>query len=523
LSTNEPFIDPASPSRDSPQTSLRSVAVVTGLTLVQLLLQFALQIVLARQFGAAGEMDAYVAALAVPVVMATILSGSLGYVLVPVVAHELAAGETKKAAAIVSQFGLALAGLTLVIAGAMAFTAQPLARLLCPGFSEEQQLLTGQLLAVSAWLVFANSFVSYLNALSHCYRRFARPAVAGVLGTAATLAYVLWFQESHGIFAVAWGVVAGALVTVVLLAPLFVAKLWQAGANIWQPLEGTHQCVRLLTPLLLAAVYWRLDPLLDRWLGSELEAGSISHLGYAWRLINGLSLVGTSGLSIVAFPAIAAHAAAGRREVVSAELAHAVRFYLFLVVPVCVGVAMFAEPIVQLLFERGRFTAEDTRAVAVLVVLYVGVIFGVGISDLLARTFYALREMLVPVVVTTVVFTLAAGLKIATARQWGVEALVAVTSLYYLVTTVILAVILSRRLSLSMLAGTLGELVRSLLASLVACAAAAGVTRLNIPYDVLLAALVGAMVYLCAMLLMRDEFAMRFVRRFARQQEQGGE
>ncbi len=487
------------------------MAVVTGLTLVQLLLQFAIQIVLASQFGAAGEMDAYVAALAVPVVIATILAGSLGYVLVPVVAQELAAGEAKKAAGIISQIGLGLAGVTSVITAAMTLTAQPLARLLCPGFDAEQQRLTGQLLAVSSILIFANSFVSYQNALSHCYRQFARPAIAGVLGTAATLAFVLWFQESHGIVAVAWGVVVGALVTVALLLPLFVAKLWQAGTSIWQPLAGTSQCLRLLTPLVLAAVYWRLDPLLDRWLGSELEAGSISHLGYAWRLINGLSLVGTSGLSIVAFPAIAAHAAAGRREEMGAELAHAVRLYLFLVVPVCVGVAGFAEPIVQLLFERGRFSPTDTQMVATLVVLYVGVIFGVGISDLLARTFYAFREILVPVVVTTVVFTLVAGLKIATARRWGTEALVAATSLYYLATTVILAVILSRKLSAAMLAGAGSELARSLLASVVACAVAAAVTRLEIPYDLLPAAGVGAVVYLLTMWLMRDEFACRMV------------
>jgi hypothetical protein len=58
---------------------------------VQLLVQFATQLVLARLFGAASEMDAFVAALALPVVIATILSGSLG-VLVPIYAERLAAG-----------------------------------------------------------------------------------------------------------------------------------------------------------------------------------------------------------------------------------------------------------------------------------------------------------------------------------------------------------------------------------------------------------------------------------------------
>ena len=38
-------------------------------------------------------------------------------------------------------------------------------------------------------------------------------------------------------------------------------------------------------------------------------------------------LIGTSGLSIVAFPAIAAHAAAGRRAQLNVELSHVIRFF----------------------------------------------------------------------------------------------------------------------------------------------------------------------------------------------------
>src|SRR6476620_2197731 len=77
----------------NPQSSLRSIALVTSLTFGQLLLQFATQLILAKYFGAGDEMDAYVTALAPPVVIATILSGAIGYVLVPVVAEHVANGR----------------------------------------------------------------------------------------------------------------------------------------------------------------------------------------------------------------------------------------------------------------------------------------------------------------------------------------------------------------------------------------------------------------------------------------------
>src|SRR5439155_8696240 len=155
-------------------------------------------------------------------------------------------------------------------------------------------------------------------------------------------------------------------VAVAILLPLFFAQLGQSLG--WRHMHpATRRCLWLLAPLVLGAIYWRLDPLLDRYLGSRLATGSIAHLGYAWRLINALMLVGSSGLSIVAFPAIAAHAAAQRRTELNIELSYAIRFFLFLIVPVCVGLAAIRVPVVRLLFEHGRFTSADTQVVSRLV------------------------------------------------------------------------------------------------------------------------------------------------------------
>ncbi len=503
----------AAPVLSQPQSSLRSIAVVTGLTLVQLLLQFAIQLVLAKYFGAGGEMDAYVAALAPPVVLATILSGSLGYVLVPIVAEQRAAGSERDAAAVAAQIGFYVLVVSLVLCGISILSANQLTAFLCPGFSSEDRHRTAGLLRVSSSLIVANSLIAYLNALFHAHRRFARPAVAGVIGTLVTLAYVIALHEQQGIFAIAWGVVVGAAATVLVLAPLFVTQLWRTGAWRLRLQPGTRRCLTLLTPLVLAAIYWRLDPLLDRYLASRLPTGNIAHMGYAWRLISGLMLIGTSGLSIVAFPAIAAHAAQSRRSELNAELAHALRFFLFLIVPVSIGLGAYAMPVVRLLFEHGKFAAADTQAVSLLIVLYLGVVFGAGLGDLLSRTFYALQDMVSPVVISTAVFTLAAGLKFLVVGSWGAAGLVAATSLYYLLNAGALAAVLLWRLAPDMLAGSGRQLVRSLAGSLIACLIAAVVMRVPISAVVLVAALSGVVAYGLSMWLMGDEFARKVVGR----------
>ena len=495
------------PTADASRSSLRSVAAVTGLSLVQLLVQFGTQLVLARLFGAGSEMDALVAALAPPVMIATVLSGSLGYVLVPVFAERLAAGGRQEATAVTGQIGLYLLVVAAIATTVVMAIARPLAEALCPGFSASDQALTAGLLKILALLIVANSLVAFGSALYHCERQFALPAAAGVAGTLVTLAYVVLLHRRQGIEAVAWGVVAGAATSSLLLTPGFLDHARQAAGRRLLPQAATRRALGLLIPLIGGAIYWRLDPLVDRWLGSFLPAGSIAHLGYAWRLAAALMMLGTSGLSIVAFPAIAARAAAGTQAELNAEIAQALRLLAFLLIPLVLGLGLFAQPVVRLLFEHGRFTAADTQAVTTLLVLYLGVVVGASAGDVLSRTLYSLHDTRTPVVISVAVFTLAIGLKFLLARQLGAAGLAAATSAYYVLNAAVLLAVLLQRLGRGMLAGVMTSIVRCTAGALAACFAAWLFGKIWTPFAAMPAVAAGAAGYFAAAWLLNDEFA----------------
>src|SRR5262245_55505830 len=486
------------------------------MALLQLLFQFLSQLVLARLFGAASEMDAFVPALALPVGIAMILTAALGSVLVPIYTACAATKGELEAHAVASQFGLYVPLASGVVTVFVVAVARSLAAVLCPGFTPALQTLMAELLQILALLIVANSLVAYLNALYHCERRFAPPAIAGVIGTLSSLGYIIAFHSRQGIFAVAWGVVCGAAVTTAILLPRMLRHLRQPLARQFAPHSETRQAFALLIPLLFGAIFCRLDPLVDRWLGSYFAEGSIAHLGYAWRLTMALMVIGTSGLSIVVFPTIAAHATANRWPELSGEFAQSLRLLTFLLVPVCLGVGLFAEPVVRLLFERGHFTAVDSQAVAALITLYLGVVVGTCAGDLVSRTLFALRDTRTPVIVNALSITITIGLKYLLAEPAGASGLAAATSFYHLFNAGILAAILLHRLGRDMLAGVASSLTRYIASAAVACLAASWIGQLWTPIAVLPAMAAGAVVYLMCVCLMRDEFAVRLIE-FARQ------
>jgi peptidoglycan biosynthesis protein MviN/MurJ (putative lipid II flippase) len=146
-------------------------------------------------------------------------------------------------------------------------------------------------------------------------------------------------------------------------------------------------------------------------------------------------------------------------------------------------------------------------------VLYLGVVFGAGLGDLLSRTFYSLQDMVSPVVISTAVFTLVAGLKFVVVGRWEAAGLVAATSLYYLLNAGVLLLVLLGQLSTDMLAGSGRQLARALMSSLVACLVAALVIQLPVAFAVLPAAACAVPTYVVCMWLLGDDFARKLTQR----------
>ncbi len=61
----------------------RNLVGLTAASFAQVVIQFLIQVVIAYQFGAKADADALAAALVIPTILASIISGSLSYVLVP--------------------------------------------------------------------------------------------------------------------------------------------------------------------------------------------------------------------------------------------------------------------------------------------------------------------------------------------------------------------------------------------------------------------------------------------------------
>ena len=233
-----------------------------------------------------------------------------------------------------------------------------------PGKLELTTLLTQLMLPFLTTVAIAVAMMGMLNSL----RRFFVPALSPAMFNVATIACALLLvpvMPSVGlppIAAVAIGAVLGGIgqIAVQWVALRREGYRYRPIVDFRDP--ELRQILRLMGPGTLGLAAIQINVFVNTYLATTQPQGAVSWLNYAFRLM--YLPIGLFGVSIAtaALPEIALHAAAADLTAVRRTLARSVRLMLMLNVPATVGLIVLARPIVEVLLQRGRFTASDTTA-----------------------------------------------------------------------------------------------------------------------------------------------------------------
>ncbi|WP_329128441.1 virulence factor MviN [Streptomyces caniferus] len=493
----------------------RAAAVTALLTAAGSLCGLLRDQMLAQLFGAGRDTDAFLVAWTVPETAATLLiEDAMALLLIPAFGHALAARaaaadeartwpaddarawpadardpvRTLLAATLPRLLGALACGSALLALG-----APVVVRLLAPGLPDPAPAVACTRLTALTVLTFGTA--GYLGAALRAHRSFAAPAAIYVAYNAGILGTTLALHSAWGVRAAAAGVAFGGVLMVLVQLPACVRQLplhvrqlptgvRQLPGHVWQ-LPG---CVRrlpgrdgrlrrairprtsrppllglaLLAPVVCFTLSRQSQVLVERFLGSSLPAGALSHLNYAQKVAQ-LPMVLSLMLCTVTFPVVARAVAdgetarAGRRVERDLTLAGLVVLLGGAYVGAC------APQIVALLFQRGAFTAADTAATASVLRVYALGLFGHSLVGALIRPFFAAaRPTWYPAAAMAggLLITVVAGAYAV--RWWGAHGIVAANAAGITVTALLLLHGLGARvpaLDLRRVAARLGRLV----------------------------------------------------------------
>jgi len=195
------------------------------------------------------------------------------------------------------------------------------------------------------------------------------------------------------------------------------------GAAALSPSAGSlRSSVDLATvsPVLMFALARQSQVLVERFLGSSLPAGAISHLNYAQKVAQ-MPMVIALMLCTVTFPVVAQALAEGDTERARGRVERDLALVSCTVLMGAAAVVACAPQIVELLFQRGAFTAKDTEATAAVMRVYALGLLGHTLVGALARSYFSGgRPTWYPMCAMAAGVAVTSWLGVLTVGTWGV-------------------------------------------------------------------------------------------------------
>jgi peptidoglycan biosynthesis protein MviN/MurJ (putative lipid II flippase) len=418
-------------------TGLQRSAVLAAAASANIAASFLYNWYLLAVLGPGREVDALFAAMIAPQLLLVVVGTALSNVLIPM----LSVQPESRIPDLVWTMLRVVFLYTGLAALCLALTARWWVPLAVPGFPPDARPLVVKLTAIQLVGAVLTVVSAVQRSAYNARHRFVWPEASTLLSTGLGFVYLAAAIPTQGVAAAAWATVVRAVLQVLFLL--------RGTGRYRRPRERVAELrdawVRL-RPLMLGALYFKTDFVVDRLLASMAPVGALSLYSLAQQAYSAAQLVLGKALAAPAVPPLS-RAAETRRWGQFRSLSRRRLLMLVLMSLIgYVGVLLLGRPVLGLVFGHGKMTPAKLDELWWLFVALGGVWFGSVAGQIIAASFYAEGDTRTPMVVGAATCTVAIGLKVAGFFAFGITGLAVAASLYYLSSASVQWIILERRL-----------------------------------------------------------------------------
>ena len=392
---------PAAPKPAAPRMGGKAL-LVSAATMLSRVLGLVREQLFAALLGATAYADAFVVAFRIPNLLRDLFAeGALSAAFVPTFAEHLKRSREaafRLGSIVIGALSLAAGLVTLL---GIAF-APELVAVMAPGFDEVPG--KAELTVTCTRIMFPFLPMVALAAVAmgglNAQERYGPPALASAMFNVVAILFglvlvVLGVKAEAAAIGWSVGTLLGGAAQLLVQVP----ALRRTGFS-FRPLfafadPGLRRILRLMAPATIGLAATQTNLFVNTIFASQVEGGA-SWLNYAFRLMQ--LPIGVFGVAVatISTTGLARRAADRDVEGMRATLAAGLRLVAFLTVPSLIGLVALREPIVRLLFERGRFDPSDTIATARATLMYALGLYAYAAVKVVAPAFYALDKPRVP-------------------------------------------------------------------------------------------------------------------------------
>ncbi len=433
-----------------PTRSIGAAALIVSIAgIISRLLGLVRDRLLASQYGAGDILDAYNVAFRIPdLLFELFILGALGAAFIPVFTRLIT--QEKESRAWECAYGvliLLIASITILSVVGIIFTPT-LVHVIAPGFPEEKLDMTAQFTRIMFLAPIFLSISALFGSILISFKRFLLYALAPIFYNVGIIIGILFFVDLWGPVGLAWGVVFGAFLHMIIHFPALRMRTPSFRFTSLRSLANrdVRNVGRLMVPRMFASASNQLSLLVITIFASLLATGSITVFTFAMNVQSViLGLIGVP-FALAVFPVLSSYYAKKEREHFTTLFSVTFRRILFYVVPLSFLMIVLREQIVRVIYGGGKFDWEATIITYQILGILAASLFAQSLIPLLTRSFYAMHNTKTPFF--TALFSQAINITfvILFIREWGIYAIAVAFSIAVTINMILLMILLRKRI-----------------------------------------------------------------------------
>jgi putative peptidoglycan lipid II flippase len=485
----------------------KTVILLMFVTVISKLLGFARDIILSYFYGASEISDVYLISLTIPTVLIAILGKGVAVGFIPMYTRiESKDGNGKAIRYTNNVVNLVLVICSIIFIIGVVFT-EPIVKLFASGFEGHTLKLAIIFTRITLVGVYFTGLINVYLAYLQIKEVFIVPALMGLPANLIAIGSI--YVSSHtNIYMLA----IGGLISIFSQFLLLIIYGYKSNYKYKLELDFKDTHIRkmaiLALPAILGTSVAQINLLIDRTLASRIVEGGITALNLA-STIN-VIIIGIFVLSInsVIYPKISKLSAENNIEKLKNVLFAGISAINVLVLPAAVGLMLFSEPIVVLLYGRGHFDSHAISMTSYALFFYSIGLIGLSHREILSNTFYSFQDTKTPMINAAIAMGLNIGLNLVLSQFMGIGGLALGSSISAIVCTLLLLMNLRKRI------GNLGlkSLSISLMKIIIASLAMGGISKyiygllisnFSLAFSLMFSVCLGACVYFVLIYLLK--------------------
>lgn len=367
---------------------------------------------LAGTFGAGNELDVYYAAFTVPDFIALILIfGAIAAAVIPIFSAELLKSK-EQAWKYVSNLLNVFLGFLITVCVIMIIFTPTIVSIVAPGFSGHKRdlaIMLTRIMFLSPIILGASSMISAVLQVCH---RFLATALAPIMYNLGIIIGILFFVPKFGVQGLAWGVVLGGVLHLLIQLPALLFSGFRYKASFKYKDPEVVKTVRLMVPRSLGLGAGQLNTIATTAIASTLLTGSIAVFNLANNLSSILVNAIAASVSTASFPAMSMAFLKDENEDFLRKFSGIFRQILFLTIPISLLLLLLRAQIVRVVLGVGKFGWADTKLTTACLGILALNLIAQALILFLSKTFYAAHNTKIPAIISgaTVAFNIALSL-----------------------------------------------------------------------------------------------------------------